>query len=151
MDIIFECKHFNTLTINELYDILALRQEVFTVEQNCPYQDADGRDLESWHLMGRDTEGVLVAYTRLVPEGISFDNYVSIGRVVTSPKERGKGFGKILMEESISRIKALFPNMPVKIGAQTYLLRFYSDLGFESTGQEYIEDNIPHTYMILKK
>jgi ElaA protein len=151
MDIIFECKHFNTLTINELYAIMALRQEVFAVEQNCAYQDADGKDLDSWHLLGRNTEGVLVAYTRLIPKDIAYAKYASIGRVATAPQARGLGLGKLLVLESIKKIKELFPNEAVKIGAQSYLLRFYADLGFESTGEHYIEDNIPHTYMILKK
>jgi ElaA protein len=146
---IFKCIPFKDLTVYELYDILALRLEVFCVEQNCPYQDADGKDLEGWHLMGKNTEGVLVAYTRLLPKGISYENYASIGRVVNSPKVRGMGYGKILMTESIAQMKKLFPNEPVKIGAQSYLLQFYQSLGFESTGEEYLEDGIPHTSMIL--
>lgn len=145
----FKCVHFQDLTVYELYNIMALRQEVFAVEQNCPYLDADGKDLAGWHLMGQNTEGLLVAYTRLLPIGIAYDNYASIGRVVNSPKVRGLGYGKILMTESISRIKKLFPNQPVKIGAQSYLLKFYQSLGFESTGEDYLEDGIPHTSMIL--
>lgn len=147
----FTCKHFKDLSVYELYDIMALRAEVFVVEQNCPYQDADGKDLDAWHLMGHNTEGVLVAYTRLLDKGISYPNYASIGRVVNSPKVRGTGAGKLLMQKSIEEIKRLFPNEKVKIGAQTYLLKFYESLGFESTGEEYLEDNIPHTSMILKE
>lgn len=153
----FTCVPFQKLSVSELYEIMALRQAVFVVEQNCPYLDADGKDLTGWHLMGRNmehpatsgTEGVLVAYTRLLPKGVAYDNYASIGRVVSSPKVRGLGYGKTLMIESISQIKKRFPNQPVKIGAQSYLLKFYQSLGFESTGEEYLEDGIPHTSMVL--
>ena len=152
----FTYKPFAELTVYELYDIMALRQEVFVIEQNCPYLDADGKDLKGWHLMGRhifdeNTEGVLVVYTRLLPKGVSYDDYASIGRVVSSASVRGSGAGKILMQKSIAMMEQLFPNDPVKIGAQTYLLKFYESLGFESTGEEYLEDDIPHTTMILKK
>jgi ElaA protein len=167
MKIEFQCVHFSALTVYELYSVMALRQEVFAVEQNCPYLDADGKDLNSYHLLGyadlaenaQNTEGVseitnpksLVAYTRLLPKGVAYDDYASIGRVVNSPKVRGLGVGKILMEESIRQMARLFPQDTVKIGAQSYLLRFYESLGFVSTGEEYLEDDIPHTSMILKK
>jgi ElaA protein len=150
MSLIFKCVPFADLTVYELYEIMALRQIVFAVEQNCPYLDADGKDLQGWHLLGCDTEGgELVAYTRLLPKGIAYDKYASIGRVVSSPKVRGLGYGKILMRESIAQMKNIFPNEPVKIGAQSYLLKFYQALGFESTGENYLEDGIPHTSMIL--
>jgi ElaA protein len=175
MKIEFQCVHFSALTVYELYSVMALRQEVFAVEQNCPYLDADGKDLDGFHLLGyadlsqnaQNTEGVpdvgfgmsdvgttpksLVAYTRLLAKGVAYADYASIGRVVNSPKVRGLGVGKILMEESIRQMTRLFPQDAVKIGAQSYLLRFYGSLGFESTGEEYLEDNIPHTSMILKK
>jgi ElaA protein len=147
---IFKCVPFDALTVRELYDILALRQEVFVVEQNCPYLDADGKDLKGWHLMLFNTEGVLAAYTRLLEKGISYDNYASIGRVVSASHARGTGAGKAVTQESINQMGRLFPNQPVKIGAQSYLLKFYESLGFESTGEEYLEDDIPHTSMILK-
>ena len=152
----FTCKPFADLTVYQLYDIMALRQEIFVIEQNCPYLDADGKDLKGWHLMGRqisdeNTEGVLVAYTRLLPKGVSYDDYASIGRVVNSASVRGSGAGKILMQQSIEMMEKLYPKEPIKIGAQTYLLKFYESLGFESTGEEYLEDDIPHTSMILKK
>lgn len=147
---IFKCVPFDALTVRELYDIMALRQAVFVVEQNCPYLDADGKDLKGWHLMLFNTEGVLAAYTRLLEKGISYDNYASIGRVVSASHARGTGAGKAVMQESINQMGRLFPNQPVKIGAQSYLLKFYESLGFESTGEEYLEDDIPHTSMILK-
>jgi ElaA protein len=146
----FKCVPFDALTVRELYDILALRQEVFVVEQNCPYLDADGKDIKGWHLMLFNAEGVLAAYTLLLGKGISYDNYASIGRVVSAAHARGTGAGKAVMQESINQMGRLFPNQPVKIGAQSYLLKFYESLGFESTGEEYLEDDIPHTSMILK-
>jgi ElaA protein len=166
MNLKFKCVHFSELTTYELYSIMALRQEVFVVEQNCPYLDADGKDLDGFHLLGYAdlsengiyTEGSsaddfsgLLAYTRLLPKGVAYDNYASIGRVINAPKVRRRGIGKVLMTESIRQMARLFPNDTVKIGAQSYLLNFYGDLGFISTGDEYLEDDIPHTAMILKK
>lgn len=145
----FSCLPFDQLTPRELYAIMALRQEVFVVEQNCPYLDADGKDIEAWHLMGRDEGGRLLAYTRLLPEGVSYPGYSSIGRVVSAPAARGTGAGRLVMQRSIDLCRHLFGPLPVKIGAQTYLLRFYESLGFRSTGEEYLEDGIPHTKMIL--
>jgi ElaA protein len=145
----FSCLRFADLSPYELYDIMALRQEVFIVEQNCPYLDADGRDQDSWHLLGRDATGRLVVYTRLLPRGLAYEAYASIGRVVNSPSVRGTGVGKVLMQRSIEMCRYLFENQPIKIGAQSYLLRFYEGLGFRSTGEEYLEDGIPHTKMVL--
>lgn len=146
----FKCVSFYRLNLDEIYACMALRQEVFVVEQDCPYLDADGKDQDAWHLMGFDEEGDLLAYSRLLPKGISYEKYASIGRVVTSQKVRGKGVGITLMEASKKWCKQLFPNDPIKISAQTYLLKFYTNLGFESVGEEYLEDNIPHIGMILK-
>jgi ElaA protein len=112
--------------------------------------DADGKDQASWHLMLHDQAGKLVAYTRLLPRGLAYPDYASIGRVVNSPSVRGSGIGKQLMQLSIDQCRQLFPGEPVKIGAQSYLLRFYEQLGFVSTGDNYLEDGIPHTKMILK-
>ncbi len=145
------CLRFQDLNVNELYEIMALRQAVFVVEQDCPYLDADGKDQHSWHLMGRNEEGILIAYTRLLPLGISYPDHASIGRVVSAPLARGTGAGKQLMQKSIELCQFLFPNTPVKIGAQSYLLRFYENLGFTSTGEEYLEDGIPHTKMVLNQ
>ena len=144
----FTCVPFQSLSLHELYEILALRQAVFVVEQNCPYLDCDGNDAQSWHLQGRDEAGALQCYTRLVPTGLVYPNHCSIGRVLTSAAVRGTGGGKILMEKSIEKCLELFGNQPIKIGAQSYLLRFYAEFGFQSTGEEYLEDGIPHTKMI---
>lgn len=141
-------KKFEELTINELYALLRLRTEVFVVEQNCVFQDMDNKDQYCYHLMGWK-DGELAACTRLVPKGVSYPAYPSIGRVVTSPAARGGGIGRILMEKSIEETRRLFGTGPVKIGAQLYLLKFYSSLGFEKTSDIYMEDGIEHIEMIL--
>jgi ElaA protein len=144
------CKYFEELSLKELYEIGRLRQEVFVLEQNCPYVDFDGKDYFCYHLMGMDDLGKLVAYSRIVPKGVSYEDYISIGRVITSGLVRKSGLGRILMQESISACEKLFGKSDIKISAQTYLLKFYQSLDFESTGKEYLEDDIPHTEMIRK-
>jgi ElaA protein len=146
----FTCLPFEKLSAAQLYEILALRSAVFIVEQNCPYQDCDGKDLDSFHLMGRDEECNLVCYTRLLPLGLAYDGYASIGRVVCSPMARRTGLGILLMNKSIEMCQELFGNSPIKIGAQSYLLNFYEKFGFRSTGEAYVEDGIDHTKMIRK-
>ncbi len=146
----FSCKSFQDLSTNELYAILWLRAKVFVVEQNCPYQDLDGKDQKSYHVLGI-ADNMISAYTRVIPKGVSYQNYSSIGRVVCDPSVRGKGSGKALMQFSIESCKELFPNDPIKISAQSYLRGFYMELGFTQTGEEYLEDNIPHIAMILDK
>ncbi|MFT4758076.1 MAG: ElaA protein [Paraglaciecola sp.] len=145
----FSCKPFSEFSLEELYEVMALRQEVFVVEQDCPYLDADGKDQVCWHLMGYENEK-LVAYTRLVPVGVSYEKYPSIGRVITVGSVRGRGVGVQLMEASIQQCETLFGKMAIKIGAQCYLLKFYNSLGFESVGEEYLEDGIPHISMVRK-
>lgn len=144
----FACIPFDELTLWDLYDCMALRQEVFVVEQNCPYLDADGKDQDSWHLLGRSATGELAAYARLMPPGVSYPGYASMGRVVTRAAFRGKGQGRALMQEALRRLHTLFPEAAVKISAQTYLVHFYETLGFHPTGEEYLEDDIPHIAMI---
>jgi len=140
-------KHFSELTTAELYCIFRLRLAVFSVEQNCAYQDADGRDQESFHIMGTGDGGELLAYARILPEKIAFKE-VSIGRVITLQKARGTGLGKELMQRSMAFIKEKFGAVPVRIGAQCYLRKFYEEFGFKVDGDEYLEDNIPHVEMI---
>jgi len=148
MKITWKIKSFDELTTLELYVVIQLRLDVFCVEQNCPYQDADGKDLKCFHLMGIDEDGDLVAYSRIVPPGISFEE-VSIGRVVTSKKARGTGAGKELMMRSIEFIEKKYGKVPVRIGAQCYLIKFYSGFGFRIASDEYLEDNIPHIEMLF--
>jgi len=146
----WECKSFEELEILELYKILQLRNEVFVVEQNCPYQDCDGKDLKCYHLLGWEN-GNLAAYTRLVPPGISYPDAASIGRVVTSPSARKKGIGKILMEKSIEQTQKLFPGSGIIISAQLYLKNFYESFSFLQSGEKYLEDDIPHIKMVYQK
>lgn len=142
-------KKFEELTASELYSVMQLRNEVFVVEQNCVYQDADDKDRLSLHFCGWDNEK-LVAYTRIIPPGVSYTE-ASIGRVVTSPAYRNTGAGRQLMQESISRTFGQFNCPAIKIGAQLYLKKFYQLLGFVQSSEEYLEDGIPHIEMILHK
>jgi ElaA protein len=149
MELQWILKKFDDLTAAELYAVMQLRNEVFIVEQNCAYQDADDKDLKSFHFMGWDGK-TLVAYTRIIPQGISYAE-ASIGRVVTSPKYRRTGAGRQLMQLSISNTFSLFNCNAIKIGAQLYLKSFYESLGFIQYSQQYLEDNIPHIEMLLSK
>ena len=143
----WEFKTFDALTAAEVYALLKLRSEVFVVEQNCVFLDMDDKDQMCHHLLGYK-EDLLAAYTRIVPAGVSYTEYPSIGRVVTSPQARGEGFGKELMEESIQRLFLLYGEGPIKIGAQLYLKKFYESLGFSQCGDVYDEDGIGHIPMI---
>lgn len=147
MSITWTCKFFDHLTPAELHALLQLRSAVFVVEQNCVFLDIDNKDQLSWHLMGW-VEGKLVAYARLVPSGISFAE-PSIGRVVTAPEIRRSGAGKLLMEEAIRQLYNKWNKQPVRIGAQYYLLKFYSSFGFQQASDIYMEDGIEHIEMIL--
>ena len=144
----WSCKAFKELSLDEFHDIIQLREIVFVVEQDCPYLDVDGKDKEALHVFG-EYEGNIVATTRILKPGKSYDE-VAIGRVVTSPTVRGMGMGKQLMEESMKFVKVHFGKVPVRISAQTYLLRYYKSFGFIETGEEYLEDNIPHFEMLYK-
>lgn len=141
-------KKFNELTLDELYTILQLRSEVFVVEQNCVYHDVDGKDQYAWHLMATEN-GKLIAYTRIFAAGVTYAD-PSIGRVVTSPSNRGSGLGRELMERSIEYCEKLFGKTSITLGAQVYLKNFYESLGFIVSGEEYIEDGIPHVTMTRK-
>ena len=144
----WQLKKFDELTPHELYAILQLRNEVFVVEQNCVFQDADNKDQLSYHLMGWSEEK-LIAYSRIIPAGVAYE-YVSIGRVVTSPEKRRNGTGKILMNEALNATINLFGNVSIKLGAQLYLKNFYESFGFVQSSDIYIEDGIPHIEMIRK-
>ncbi len=148
MHIDFSCLTFDELTTEQLYQLMALRQEVFVVEQDCPYLDADGKDQASWHVLGYDVQQKLVAYARLLPKGISYESYASIGRVVNAASVRGEGVGRLLMQQSLTYLQSLCPGEAVKISAQVYLIKFYESFGFRINGPEYLEDDIPHIAMI---
>lgn len=140
-----EAKTFNELTTKELYAVLQLRTEVFVVEQDCIYQDLDGKDNKALHIIGTK-EGQIVAYTRVFKAGDYF-NEASIGRVVVKKEERQYGYGQKIVKASIKAIKEKFKENKIHISAQTYLKNFYADLGFVEKGNEYLEDNIPHIGM----
>ena len=145
----WEYKPFNELNIKQLYNILQLRNEVFVVEQNCIYQDADGKDFNAIHIFLTDKDKI-VAYTRVFKSGNYFSN-ASIGRVVVNPIFRNKNFGKKIMLKSLDYVLKVLQENTIEISAQTYLDKFYRDLGFIPFGKEYLEDGLPHIRMIYKK
>jgi len=145
MTIEFEIKPFAALSAYELYDVLQLRAEVFVVEQNCVYQDIDGKDNKALHLIGT-YNGEIAAYARLFGPGYYFDN-ASIGRVVVSPKYRAHKFGHGLMKEAIAGIAHYYQTTQITISAQLYLKKFYEGHGFNQDGEPYLEDDIPHIRM----
>ena len=139
-------KIFEELTSNELHDLLQLRSEVFVVEQDCVYQDIDGKDLKALHLIGTKNEKI-VAYTRCFSPGIYFEE-AAIGRVVVPLEERKYGYGHDIMRASIKAIKNEFKTEKIKLSAQTHLKKFYESHGFTQIGEGYLEDGIPHIAMI---
>lgn len=139
----WHAREFTELSLPQVYAVLALRQRVFVVEQNCAYLDADGVDLASRHLWAEGADGQILAYARIVPAGIKFDE-VSIGRVITAPEARGTGLGRELMRRAIVECGAV----PIRIGAQAHLERFYGELGFVRSSDVYNEDGIPHIEML---
>ncbi|QXP60619.1 GNAT family N-acetyltransferase [Olleya sp. HaHaR_3_96] len=142
-------KTFAELTTQELYDVLQLRSEVFVVEQDCVYQDIDGKDQKALHVIGFKDEKI-VAYTRLFKPGDYFE-LASIGRVIVDKAQRQYKYGYDIMNASIEAVKAHYNQTEIKISAQCYLKRFYGNLGFKEIGDEYLEDGIPHIGMIYKK
>ena len=142
-------RSFSELTADELYDIFVLRQTVFVVEQNCAYLDADGWDRRSRHLYARAASGLVIAYLRLVEPGVKYAE-PSIGRVITHPSVRRTGLGRELMREGLRGAERYYPGAAIRIGAQRWAESFYSSLGFESVGPEYVEDDIPHVEMLRR-
>lgn len=147
MSINWNCKSFDELNVHELYAILRLRTEVFVVEQNCVFQDMDNKDQGSYHICGWQNNE-LIAYTRLVPAGVSYHE-ASIGRVITAPSARRTGAGRALMQYSIQKLYELWGKQSIKLGAQLYLKKFYESFGFQQTSDIYIEDGIPHIEMLF--
>jgi ElaA protein len=152
----WQTKHFNELSLEQLYDLLKLRIDVFVVEQTCYYPDLDGekdtldRHKDTKHLLGYQGEK-LVAYARILPKGQNYDNYVSIGRVATSELARGQGLCHDLIEKSLEVCHQYFSEENVKISAQEHLKLFYAKHGFEQVSPMYLEDDIPHIAMLLNK
>ena len=141
----WQIKRFNELSLQELYSILQLRSEVFVVEQNCVYQDIDGKDEKALHLIG-EIEGKIVAYARLFKPNDYFEN-ASIGRVITKEEVRNLKLGHQLMLNAIAEIKNFFNEEKITISAQLYLKNFYESHGFIQTSEMYLEDDIPHIEM----
>ncbi len=138
-------KRFEELTAEELYEILKIRVAVFVVEQNCPYQEIDGKDKQSFHIYLKDDCGIQ-AYLRVVDKGVSF-NEVSIGRVIAV--KRRCGIGSRILSEGIKVAKNRLGAATIKIEAQTYAKEFYEQQGFKQVSEEFLEDGIPHIQMIL--
>lgn len=148
MNINWQIKKYSELSVNEFHDLIRLRIAVFIVEQDCPYQELDGKDKKAYHLIGRNGIGDIVATLRILPAGVSYDE-VSIGRVVLSEELRRMGLGRQLMSEAHRFIEDEFGgNMPIRISAQTYLRTYYEKMGYLETGNTYLEDGIPHTEML---
>lgn len=140
---------FDSLTLTELYNILALRESIFIVEQDVPYVDIDGKDLHCTHLMGYlDQE--LVAYLRIVPFGLFKKDCFSLGRVVLKPSLRGGSIAKTMVGLAIEHLDSIRNEQPIRISSQLYLKNFYSRFGFIAEGEPYIEDRILHIAMIRK-
>ena len=141
-------KKFDELKNIELYNILRLRNEVFIVEQECPYVDCDNKDIGAYHLLIEE-HGKLLAYLRILDKGVSYDE-VSIGRVIVTNECRGKGIAKEMMTKSLEFIKENLNENEVRISAQSYALKLYESVGFKIASEEYLEDDIPHIDMIYK-
>ncbi len=141
-----EVKNFDTLSKKELYEILQLRSEVFVVEQDCVYQDIDGKDERALHILGWEDD-ILVAYSRCFQAGDYFDE-AAIGRILVRENYRKLGYGHRITQASIDAIKTYFEADTIKISAQIYLVIFYESHGFKTTGDRYLEDGIPHIVMV---
>lgn len=137
---------FNEFTVDELYDLMQLRSQIFVVEQDCVYLDQDGKDKKALHVIGLKGKKIC-AYARLFNKGDYFDA-CSIGRVIVAEDERRYNYGHSLMKESIKAIKEHYGEDHIKISAQKYLKKFYESHGFIQTGEEYLEDGIPHIGML---
>lgn len=140
---------FERLSVDDLYDVLALRAEVFVREQRCLYVDPDGLDRQAWHLLGRDAAGALQGCLRLLDPGLQYAE-PAIGRVVVAAALRGGGVGRRLMLEGLARTDAQWPGQAIRISAQAHLQHFYGTLGFDAVGEPYLEDDIPHREMLRR-
>ena len=146
-NITWTTKTFKDLTVDEYFELLHLRIAVFVVEQNCPYQEVDEKDRQSYHLFGRAENGEVIAVTRVLPKGVSYQE-VSIGRVALKKEFRGKGIADTLMIETFKFIETELGKQSIRISAQEYLLNYYYKHGFTQVGDGYLEDDIPHVEML---
>ena len=140
----FDVKKFHEIDGKTLHNIFLLRSEVFIVEQECAYQDIDGNDFKSVHIIGKKKEEI-IAYSRIMNLN---NDFCSIGRVLVKKDLRKKGIGIKLIKRSIEEATREYTNKKIKISAQEYLKKFYTNLGFKYTGKSYLEDGIPHIEMI---
>jgi ElaA protein len=145
----WKIKKFNELTTLELYDILKAREEIFVVEQDCPYHDIDSNDEEAVHIFLED-EGRVVCYLRVLNKGVRYDE-ACIGRIITRPEYRRKGYGDTLVQKAIDYVEDVMKETQIRISAQAYLGKFYGDLGFVRTSEVYLEDGIDHYEMLYTK
>ena len=142
-----QVKSFQELSLEEFHDIIALRIQIFIIEQNCPYQEVDGKDKLAHHLFFKNEMDEIIAVTRILPHGISYEE-VAIGRVVVHEEYRGTGLGNQLMADSMNFVRDKYGDVPVRLSAQKHLENYYGNHGFKSTGKEYLEDGIPHVEML---
>ena len=146
---IMQIKSFNQLSSDELYQILKLRIDVFCVEQDCPYPDLDNLDQQAWHVFTTAEDGSVMAYARVLAPGVSYPEDASIGRVATAKHARAQKLGVQLMQTAMQFCQKQYPKHGISLSAQSYLHRFYHNLGFVNTGKYYLEDDIPHQHMRL--
>jgi ElaA protein len=139
-------RKFEDLKLHELYQVLQLRSEVFVVEQDCVYQDIDGKDHKALHVLGYEGD-LLVAYTRIFPPGVYFSE-AAIGRVVVKKESRNNSYGHEILKASIKAVEDFYQTSKIKLSAQTYLTSFYESHGFKQVGAGYLEDGIPHIAMV---
>jgi ElaA protein len=142
-------KAFHDLTVEEYFEILYLRVQVFVVEQDCPYQEVDQKDKKALHVFGTTEKGEFVAVSRVLAQNISYPE-ISIGRVALKEGFRGMGIGDVLMAESLKFVEKQFGKQNIRISAQEYLLKYYQKHGFEQVGEGYLEDDIPHIEMLFE-
>lgn len=136
-------KKFNELSVYDLQEIYSLRVKVFIVEQNCPYQDVDDKDIQSIHLFKKKSEKI-VAYARLIPN----KKNIHLGRVVVHPDYRNQGYAKELLQKALHYSDEKYQGLPVYAQAQAHLQGFYGYFGFQAISDIYLEDDIPHIDMI---
>ncbi len=141
-------KRYDALTLDELYDILRLRCEVFILEQ-LPYQDIDRKDQFGWHMLAKEGEDV-VATLRIVEKGIIYPS-VTIGRFCVAKSHRGKGLARKMLGKAIDFITSELGEKQIEIGAQVYLTAFYESAGFVPVGEVFADDGIPHIHMIRRE
>lgn len=145
----WKLKKFNELTVEEMYEILRIRADVFVVEQKCPYQDCDDKDKKAVHLFLEDG-GRIAAYLRILQKGVSYKE-ISIGRVLVDRQYRRKGLAREMLLKAIKYVEETLNEHEIRISAQAYLIEFYKSVGFVQVSKQYLEDGIPHVEMFYKK